>query len=259
MYKKLYNPRHGRAKIAQLMSGSGTNVTKVIQQEKSMGNKCPYETVVIVTDDKRSNALEIARKYKKPFVEFDIRDFQEARGLDRRLSLETADHRIVRKEYTEKLAEVLYSFHTDFAVFGGFEPLTNITEEFICLNVHPGDLTYLKDGKRYLVGLHTVPIKGAREEGIGYVRSSVILAMPYTGKGKDMDTGPLLGLGPKLYYEDETDDKKIQKALKKVSDWKILPAVVLAVGYGEIEVDYKKNEARNPVIMDLEYRISEVK
>lgn len=258
MYKKLHTPCDRKARVAQFMSGSGTNVIEVLKQEITMGEECPYETVVIVTDDKRSNAAEIAGQYHKRFVEFDIRDFQGSRGIGRRLSLATEEHKIVREDYTKKLAEALKQFDIDFAVFGGFESLTNITNVFPCLNVHPGDLTYLKNGGRYLVGLHTVPIQRALDEGLGFVRSSVIQATAYTGTGENMDEGPILGLGPKLFYENERDPKKIQNALKEASDWKILPAVVLATARGEIEVDPKTNKVKDPVIMDLEYKISDI-
>jgi folate-dependent phosphoribosylglycinamide formyltransferase PurN len=256
MYEPLYTPRQGKARIAQFMSGSGTNVVEVLKQEKKMGPECPYETVLIFTDNVGSNALDIADLYGVRFIDFDIRDFMEKRGLGRRLTLATPEHREARKEYSEKLEQIIDPYQTDYIVFGGFEPLINIRKP--CLNVHPGDLTYLKDGKQYLTGLRTVPIQLAIDEELGYVRSCVIQAMPYTGAGEDMDNGPILGIGPKLLYEDERDPKTIQDKLKEVSDWQILPAVVLATALGEIAVDYELNRAENPVIMNLEYKMSEI-
>ena len=268
MYKQIYKPKtleigvryKRKARIAQFMSSTGTNVMEILKQEKSMGDSCPYKTVAIVTDDKRSNAEKIWWAYANyaNFIEFDIRDFMEEKGLGRKLTLATSQHQEAREEYTEGLEQRIRPLDIDFIVFGGFEPLTNIAAKYPCLNVHPGDLTYLKDGKPYLTGLHTVPIKRAIEEGIPFVRSSVIQAMPYTGKGEDMDNGPLLGLGPKLFYQDERDPKKIQDALKVVSDWKILPAVVLAVAKGEIEVDYEKNKAKKIVRMNNGVKILDV-
>jgi folate-dependent phosphoribosylglycinamide formyltransferase PurN len=258
MYKKLYTPKDRKPRIALFMSGSGTNVEQVLEQEFMMSEKCPYETIFIFTDDKRSKAAIIGESYHKLVLLLDIRDYQKSKGLGRKLTLETETHKQVREEYSEEIREILIAHSIDFCVFGGFKPLINITEDSPCLNVHPGDLTYLKDGKRYLVGLHTVPIEKALEENIGYVRSSVIQAMPYTDSGEDMDNGPILGLGPKLFYENETDPKKIQNALKMVSDWKILPAIVLATALGKMEVDYELNMPKNPIAIDLEYKINEV-
>jgi folate-dependent phosphoribosylglycinamide formyltransferase PurN len=259
---QLYNPsEHRKARIALCMSGTGTNVERILEMWIREGIDCPFEPVAIISDDERSRGREIRQNFKVPYyLGLDIRDFQEARGLERKLTLATPDYREAREEYTEKLHKILKPFDFDFLVFGGFEPLTNITKYFLCLNVHPGDLTYLKDGKRYLVGLQTFPIERAIEENIGFVRSSVIQAMPYNFDGKsEMDNGPILGLGPKLFYEDERDPKVILKMLKEKSDWNILPPTVCAVARGEIYVDYKTLDVRNRVVLNDEYRISEMK
>ena len=60
------------------------------------------------------------------------------------------------------------------------------------------------------------------------------------------------------HYEDETDAKKIQTVLKEVSDWKILPAVVLATALGNMEVNPETKEVRNTIVRDLESKISDV-
>ena len=39
-------------------------------------------------------------------------------------------------------------------------------------------------------------IERAILEGLDELRSSVIVALPYTGSGGDMDNGPILGLSP---------------------------------------------------------------
>jgi len=265
MYKPIFDPTdefaNVKARIAQFMSGSGTNVRRVLEQEVALGDDCPYTTAIIISDDPRPekcNAEEIADEYRRLIVVCDIREIQEEYGLPRALSLATPKHRQARERFTKELAETLKPFDIDFGVFGGFVPLTNITGVFPCLNVHPGDLTYMVGGKPYLVGLHTEPIQIALDEGIGYVRSSVIQAMPYTKQGEDMDNGPVLGLGPKLFYEDETDPAVIQDKLKIVSDWAILPAVVLAAARGEISVDYDRNDVKARVVMDECFNISEV-
>ncbi len=256
MFTRFYDGSKGRARIAQFMSGSGTNVERVLEQEGRMGDDCPYKTVVLVTDDDRSNARLLGARFSIPVLTFDIRAFQESRGLGRKLSLRTEGHRIAREAYSSQLLDALPEI--DFGVFGGFESLVNFVKNVPCLNVHPGDTTYLVDCRPYLVGLHTVPIQRALDVGLSYVRSSVIQSMPYTGAGGDMDNGPTLGLGPRLLIEGERDAARIQKALKVVSDWKILPRVVLAVARGELEVDYESNEIKGRVVMDEEIRISDV-
>ena len=48
--------------------------------------------------------------------------------------------------------------------------------------------------ERILVGLHTVPVERAILEGLDSMRSSVIVAQPYTGSGGEMDSGPILAI-----------------------------------------------------------------
>jgi len=119
------------------------------------------------------------------------------------------------------------------------------------------DTTYKKDGERYLVGLHTEPIKLALFEGLDTVRSSAIIATPYDLDGSDMDTGPLLAVGPEVaipqlppWMLDELKEnpgdyepflKTIQNRLKINSDWKTLPLAVQWVAEGRYALDDDNN------------------
>jgi hypothetical protein len=130
--------------------------------------------------------------------------------------------------------------------------------------VHPGDLMYRKEGRRHLVGLHTVPIERAILEGLDELRSSVIQALPYSA-GADMDNGPILGLSaavpidlqgvaledlrrqfqarperrPKDGYGDPLERlaKANQDTLKERGDWVVLPPVVEDVAAGRFGTD----------------------
>lgn len=241
--QNLYTPTANRkANVGLFMSGSGTNVVKVLEYEIMLGSDSPFHGSVVITDNPESNAEEIAKESGIECICLDIYKHYRDSGL-KKVSIKTVEGQRARREYTEELWKKIRPLSLDFAVFGGFEPLTNITNYLPCLNVHPGDLTYLKDGERLLVGLHTVPIQRALDEGINYVRSSVILAMPYTGAGENMDDGAILALGPKLVYGEERNAKKIQNRLKEVSDWKVLPITVEEVAKGNVVVDFETNKA----------------
>ncbi len=244
--ERVYNPKpHAPAVVAGFMSGSGTNIVKVLESERSLeqtlGEDAPFRMRVIVTDNYSSNADKIAKEWKRELVIFDISDFH--REMKVKKTLKTEEGRKAREEYTKILGMILKPYQVDFGVFGGFEPLTNIMEEFPCLNVHPGDLTYMKNGQRHLVGLHTVPVERALDEGLDYLRSSVILATPYKGAGENMDDGPILGIGPKLEIGNEKNPKTLQSMLKEKSDWVILPRIVLEVALGNIMIDVNANTA----------------
>lgn len=256
-------PSGRRARCGIFLSGGGSNAEKVLDRVRALPN-APCEVVVLVTDaPETSRAREIGRLYEVPVVEHDIRAFYAAQG-QARVSIATPEGIAVRERWTDGLRSRLAPYALDFAVFAGFVPLTNLTADLPCLNVHPGDLTYLKEGRRYLVGLHTVPIERAILEGLGELRTSVIQALPYTG-GDDMDSGPILGLSspvaldlqgvdpadlrrefesrpplrPRGGYADRLEHlaKAAQETLKVHGDWVVLPPVVLDVAAGRLGLD----------------------
>jgi len=176
------------------LSGSGSNAEKILLRLRDVGEAAPFEVVALFTDNPlRSRARELGKIFSVPVIENDIREFYRGHGV-KSISIATERGRELRELWTDEVRGQLSSFAIDFAVFAGFVPLTNITNDFLCLNVHPGDLTYLRDGSRYLVGLHTVPIERAIFEDLSYMRSSVIVAEPYSGRGEDMDSGVILGV-----------------------------------------------------------------
>ncbi len=192
---KTSNPK---ARLGIFLSGSGSNAERILEMARAAGAKAPFEVAVLVTDaPESSRARELGQTYGLPVLENDIRQFYRQRGQTR-VSIASEAGQQVREDWTNDLRAQLAPYRLDFGVLAGFVPLTNLVGDFPCLNVHPGDLTYLKGGHRYLVGLHTVPIERAILEGLDYLRSSVILAEPYSGQGEDMDSGPLLGISPEV-------------------------------------------------------------
>lgn len=254
----LLSPLAGqRPHAAIFLSGTGSNAEQILRRNQelvSQGKEIPYDLQVLVTDaPETSRARELGKIYSIPVIEEDIRAFYLAHG-EERVSVRTPKAQELRNRWSDRLREKLRPYAINFAVFAGFVPLTNLTADFPCLNVHPGDLTYLKDGRRYLVGLHQLPVELAILEGLETMRSSVILARPYTGKGEDMDNGPLLGISPEVPinlhgakleelraiaaarpekrpaggYKDRLADLAALnlERLKRGGDWKVLPGVV---------------------------------
>jgi len=188
-----------RKRVAIFMSGSGTNA-EVLLQSCTPGSS--YEIAVLVTDNPRgSNTFMLADRYRTDVVALDIKAFYAARG-EESIAL-TSPHRCqLREEWTDKLRAALRPYHIDFAVLAGFVPLCNITADYPCLNVHPGDLTVEENKVRILAGLHFKPVETAILRGFPTLRSSVILAQPFQGNGAaEMDAGPVLGISPAVPVE----------------------------------------------------------
>lgn len=193
----------GLPRCAIFLSGGGSNAEEILRRLRAdeAAGRATFQVACLVTDAPRtSRARELGEAYHLPVVEEDIREFYHARG-EARVSLATEAGRRLREEWTARLKGKLEAHSLAFGVFAGFVPLTNLTAELPCLNVHPGDLTYLKEGRRHLVGLHQIPVERAILEELDWLRSSVILATPVTGGGEDMDGGPLLGISPAMPME----------------------------------------------------------
>lgn len=246
------------------MSGSGSNAEKILDFKK-LHPGGSWNPAVIVTDAPlKSRGREISANYELPLVELDIREFYKERG-ENRMSLMTERGREIREEWTSTLREMLKPYEIDFGILAGFVPLTNITADFPCLNVHPGDLTVEENGSRLLVGLHTIPIEIAMLKGLDSLRSSVIIAQSYTGSGGEMDTGPILGIStpveidfqgysmedleaiaakrpdsrPVGGYKDQLEDlaKHNQELLKVGGDWVVFAPVVEDFSGGKFACD----------------------
>ena len=191
-------------RAAIFLSGGGSNAEQILKgmaADRAADRAVPFEVAALVTDaPETSRAREIAQRYGIPLVEEDIRKFYHARG-ETRVSIATARGLEVREEWTNALRSKLAPHGIAFGIFAGFVPLTNLTDDFPCLNVHPGDLTYRVDGERHLVGLHEIPIERAILAGLDYLRSSVILATRVASGGKGMDAGPLLGISAPMPME----------------------------------------------------------
>ncbi len=183
----------GRPRAAIFMSGSGSNAERLLESVFS-GKVASWIPAVIFTDaPAKSRAAEIAAKYKLHLESLDIKKFYADRG-EGRVSIMTGNGQRIREEWTDEVRRLLKPCGIDFGILAGFVPLTNIIRDFPCLNVHPGDLTVEENGRRILAGLHTIPIETAILKGFRTLRSSVIVAQPYTGAGGEMDTGPILGV-----------------------------------------------------------------
>ena len=191
-------PAGRQPRAALFLSGGGSNAERLLQARAEAGAAAVWEAAALVTDNPAgSRAAALAETFGVPLIACDIRAFYREGG-ETRVTLATPLGRELRERWTAELRQRLAPLAPDFGVLAGFVPLTNLTGDFPCLNVHPGDLTWLKNGVRWLVGLHTVPIERAILEGLRGLRSSVIHALPYTGRGEDMDNGPILGLSPEV-------------------------------------------------------------
>ncbi len=259
--KPLFEVLSGRkAKLALFMSGAGSNAMKIM--ERAAMPECPYEVAVLVTDNpEKSAARALAERFSLPLVEHDIREFYRRNG-EEAIALTTPRRCELRDLWSAELYEKVSAFQVDAGVLAGFIPLSNIVGKLLCLNVHPGDLTVVKNGVRVLAGLHYRPVENAILMKHHGLRSSVIVAQNYQGNGKkEVDSGPILGISAPVEieldghtiaelqeindrrtvapYRDELRqlaDKNVEK-LKRKGDHVVFPAVLEHFVKGDYALD----------------------
>ncbi len=249
-------------KAAIFMSGTGSNAEKLIQSVRENSSWSPE---LVVTDaPSKSRAREIADRYCIPLIQHDIAAYYKDRG-ETRVSLMTENGRKLREDWTNELRKKIAPYKIDFGILAGFFTLCNISADFPCLNVHPGDLTVEKDGKRIFTGLNTVPVERAILDGCENMRSSVIVAQSFSGQGGEMDSGPILAVSAPVKIElngmelgDLRNRKEArppkkpaggyldtlefialdnQERLKKHGDWTIFPVAVEEFAAGHYALD----------------------
>lgn len=194
--KRLFTPHtpDDPARTVIFMSGTGTNAAAVLRYAAE--NRCSFTVAALATDAPDTcRAGELGRKFNIPVAALDLKKFYREHG-ESSIKLDSPHRRELRQQWSMRMYEMLGEFSPELGILAGFVPLTNITGKLPCLNVHPGDLT-LKDasGRKLLAGLHILPVERAILAGLPALRSSVILAQPYTGDGTvEMDSGPVLGV-----------------------------------------------------------------
>lgn len=254
--KLLYDPRGeaGRPmRVAGFMSGSGTNIRKILEKQKALEQeegKSPYKLVLLfsdVEDPAKCKIREIATEYNLPYRINDIWTFYRSRGHTTKRDMN------VRKEFDKETLEYLQENNIDCIALGGYMSIVTeiLFEVFPTINVHPADLSIidLSSGKRKYTGDHAV--RDAIVGGEPEIRSSTHIATA------EVDGGPLLliskpvkvTLPPNITVADlaKSENNSLlsdledfhQNQLKEVGDWVIFPLSLIYLGKGLIEIDEK--------------------
>jgi folate-dependent phosphoribosylglycinamide formyltransferase PurN len=248
--KPIFDPekQNRPMRVAAFMSGSGTNIIKLIEKENTLKQEegsSPFNVVFIFSDrsDGHCKGEEIARKYGIPYFSYDIREFHNRSGVKR--TVLTQDGLDARKKYDRVAGTLVKAFEVDAIALGGYMSYITLDR---CVNVHPADLSILTDdGKRRYVGDNAV--RDAIIAGEKTLRSSTLWA------DEGVDTGPLLMVsGPMEVNLPEplesllnNKDKLIkvidehQYRLKETGDWIIFPRTVEMIARGRFSLDKDRN------------------
>ena len=251
-------------RVAAFMSGSGTNVMRLLEREKELENEpagSPFHTIFIFSDrsDDGSAGEKIALDNGIPYFSYDIRKFYSLRGLKR--SAVTPATLSARREFDSVASRLIRAFDIDIIALAGYMSYLTLHR---CVNVHPADLSVLtSDGKRKYVGDYAVG--DAIENGENSLRSSTI----WIDTG--VDTGPILMVSNALavtlpfplsdLLKDREVFKKVvdehQRRLKELGDWRIFPQTVEMIARGHFSVDENNNMYVDGQPIPQGYRLGE--
>ena len=242
----LFDPKKMRRpmRVAAFMSGSGTNIIKLLEREKRLSTESgasPFQVIFIFSDrsDGSCQGEKIAYQNGIPYFSYDIRTFHRLRGLPRRVDI--PEGLTARRDFDSLAKRLIEAFEVDVIALGGYMSYITLDR---CVNVHPADLSILApDGKRKYVGDHAV--LDAISAGETILRSSTL----WTDQG--VDTGPLLMVSDPLKVElpDPLDSllkdrerllylaQEHQERLKEVGDWKIFPRTIEMIAQGRFALD----------------------
>lgn len=234
-------------RVAGFMSGSGTNILRLIEREKHLKARdgvSPFEVVFIFSDrsDGSCYGESIACDTGIPYVSYDIRTFHRLKGLKRTVT--TPEGLETRREFDRVAGTLVKAFEVDVIALGGYMSYLTLDR---CINVHPADLS-VRNAKRKRKYAGDNAVVDAIAAGESLLRSSTI----WTDRG--VDTGPLLMVSdpvkvqlPEPLKSLVADRDKLlrvaeehQNKLKEIGDWKIFPMTIEMIARGRFALDEKK-------------------
>lgn len=235
----LHNPKQGQMRVVGLMSGSGSNLRKILELERRFlaeQGKSPFTLVALFSDNAESNAQRIGADYDLPVVMRDLKAFYAARQKPRR-DME------LRKEFDMGTVQALAPFGATVAAYGGYMSITTepLIQAFLGVNVHPADLSIMEGTARKYTGDHAV--KDALLAGERQLRSSTHLIEQRVDYGRIlMRSAPLEvqlppNFDPAYTGLVEKVAKAHQEKLKERGDWKIFPRTLLCLAEGRFAQD----------------------
>jgi len=227
-------------RVVGLMSGSGTNIRRIIRHQmrlESERGSSPFLVVALFTDRASSQAAQIGKEYDLPVLSRDLEGFCSKRGVSRR-------DLGAREEFDAQTVRALSPFGAQVAVYGGYMSIATrpLMEAFLGINVHPADLSIeAPDGTRRYTGDHAV--RDALVAGERTLRSSTHIVEPVVDGGRLLMISPpvkvLLEKGWDLNSREHLAlaERLNQERLKQGGDWVVFPRTLEDLALGRFAMD----------------------
>jgi phosphoribosylglycinamide formyltransferase-1 len=239
----LHDPDMGEMRVAGFMSGSGTNLRRILEYQAHVAKAagaCPYRVVAIFSDSWNSNATRIGAEFDVPVVTRDIDGYYAARGHEKR-------DLTVRPEFDEQTVRALQPHRISVVAYAGYMSIASpiLTSTYVGVNVHPADLSIELHGKRRYTGDHAV--RDAILAGEKTIASSTHLVSDQVDGGRilmisrpiEVEVPPGADLGDRATLRKVEADN--QERLKVAGDWEIFPLTLRYMAEGRYSLGDKGN------------------
>jgi len=227
MIAKIHDPANGVMPVVGLMSGSGSNLVKIIEYARALDadGDSPYKVVGIGSDNLKSNAGDIGDEYNIPVVTNDINEWYAQKGQPK-------SDMSLRPMFDSEFVGELQPLGAKVAAYAGYMSLASfiLVRAFLGVNVHPADLSIVDEsGARVYTGDNAV--WDAMMAGESYLRSTTHII------DEQVDHGPICMLSNEvIVHSDETADEN-QSRLKVDGDWVIFPRTLELIAQGKYGFD----------------------
>ncbi|MBI5502846.1 MAG: formyl transferase [Deltaproteobacteria bacterium] len=239
MLRPLHDPAGGPLRVVGLMSGSGSNLRRILEHRRALAaarGRAPFDVVAVFSDTWGSRATELGRDFDLPVLVRDIAAFYAARGAPRR-------DMALRAEFDAATVEALRPFAARAAAYAGYMSVATapLIEAFLGVNVHPADLALEVGGRRRFTGDHAV--REAILAGRPELRSTTHIIEPVVDGGRLLLISPPVPvvLPPGAELRDQAAVKRIaaehQERLKEAGDWVVFPRTLEWLADGRIAQD----------------------
>ncbi|MBI2549750.1 phosphoribosylamine--glycine ligase [Candidatus Woesearchaeota archaeon] len=245
--KLLYTPKSEPMKVAAFMSGSGSNLRRILelQQQLKQQGKELFKVVMIFTDtadEKICNAKKIAAEYKVAYYCNDIREYYAKLGYSDKKDMK------IRQQYDAETAKLLRMHKADIVALCGYMSIITkpVIGSFLTVNVHPADLR-IKDesgGRKYAGCMGSECIKKAMINGEKEARSTTHIVTENVDQGQVLLVSKPVRLditNIRSSNEEELDKiaHEYQEKLKEQGDWKVYPETIKMLAEGRLAADEK--------------------
>ena len=215
LFERIRQTCQGNPRVAILMSGTGSNARKILEQRHRYPN---FQFAAIATDRPLPHAYAMTLEF----------------GLVHTLVVQWGNVHLNPKPFFDELTLHFRYMRIDFLIYAGFLRVTpkDFLTEFPGINIHPADLTILNDdGRPKYRGMNVV--SSALNAGETYIASTIHVVEEAVDHGLVLAVSKHIPLPAERAY----DPRELQENLKHECEHALYPQVLALLSRGKLTRD----------------------